>query len=437
MSDLDSIVSVSITAETLTPDQANFGIPLIAGHFPTSVFPERVRTYTKTSEMVTDGFGANDPIVRAAQRVIQNPRVTSLKIGRRANAPQQSILLTPDDTTEGLVVSVRVTTADGTSTTVTRTNGAAETPTTIATALQVLLDAIVGVTAVDNTGSVTCTPTTSDELNDFGAMTGLAALDQTADPGVVADLTAIRLEDPDWYGLGLDSNSKAEIAAAAAWAEAETILFGASSADAEVLLDTAGNIAETLEAAAYDRTYLLWSGSVLSYAGIAWMGDRFPSDPGSSTWAYKQLAGITRDALTATETAALESNNANYYVARAGINVTLQGTLASGRFIDITRTIDALIAAIQEEVYAVIVNQPKLPYTDSSVSLVKSIIRGVLREFQASSALDPETEPVVTAPLVADVSATDRANRLLPDVAFSARLAGAIHSITIQGTLAI
>ena len=80
-------------------------------------------------------------------------------------------------------------------------------------------------------------------------------LDETADPGIVADLTAIRLADPDWYGLGLDSNSKAEVEAAAAWAEAEQIIFGSNTADTEVVQGLAGNVQLVLQAAAYERTY--------------------------------------------------------------------------------------------------------------------------------------------------------------------------------------
>jgi hypothetical protein len=437
MSDLDPIVSVTITAETLTPDQANFGTPLIAGYFPTTVFAERVREYASTAEMIADGFGANDPIVRAASRVIQNPKVETFKVGRRALPAQQSIELTANNTTEGFVVRVTVVEQDGTSTAISRTNGGAETPTTIAAALAPLIDALTGVTAVAAVGVITCTPTTANDLIDYRAIAGLAVQDATPDPGIATDLAAIFAEDADWYGLGLDSNSKTEVAAAAAWAEAQTILFGATSADEEVLDDTAGNIAETLNAAAYDRTYLLWNRAVLSYAAIAWMGDRFPSDPGSSTWKFKQLSGITRDTLSTTQISNLESNQANYYVARAGINITCQGTLASGRFIDITRTIDALVNAIQVDTFTLIVNQPKLPYTNASVSLIKAELRGTLREFQDTGALDPETEPVITAPLVQDVSDVDRGNRLLPDINFSARLAGAIHSVQITGVLAI
>lgn len=435
--DLDDVVSVTITTEDLTPSQLNFGKPLIAAFFPPTVFPERSREYSKVSEAIADGFDTNAVVIRKARVLIQNPKVKTFKIGRKENGTVQLILLTPNDTTEGFIVTVTIISPDGTATVISRTNGAAETPTTIATALTALITAIVGLTATDNTGSLNADADTLGDLFDFTAIAGLAVLDQSVDPGVVADLTAIRAFDSDFYGVTLDSNSKLEIAPAAAWAEAETLIFGAESSDDEVLQDTAGNIAETLEVAAYDRTFLLWSGTVLSGAAGAWIGDRFPADPGASTWKFKQLTGIARDAHSTTAIANLRSNNANFYIARASINVTCDGTMASGRFIDITRTSDALIDQLQVEIFTLQVNLAKIPYTNASVSLAKSVIRGVIREFQGSSALDPETAPIIEAPLVEDVSTIDRGNRLLPDIEFSARIAGAIHEFQITGVLTI
>ena len=116
--------------------------------------------------------------------------------------------------------------------------------------------------------------------------------------------------------------------------------------------------------------------------------------------------------------------------------------MASGKFIDVTRTVDAIKAALQESLLTVLANAPKLPFTNASVALVESEIRGVLGEFQGTKeqpgALDPETPIVITAPRVQDVSTIDRANRLLPDIFFSARLSGAIHALNpIEGTLSI
>jgi hypothetical protein len=438
MPSLDSIVSVTITATTVTPSRAGFGTPLVAAFFPTSIFAERVRGYSSITGMTADGFLATDPVVRAVTAAFsQNPRPPTVKVGRRASAPTQSIKLTPDNILEGFDVTVTIVSPDGTSTVVSRVNGPAETVDTIATALQPLIDAVVDLTATDNTGSVSADADNLGELFDFRAVRGLEILDETPDPGLAADIAAIEAEDADWYGFALDSNSKAEVAVAAASIEALTKIFIATSADQEVLDDTAGNIAETLETAAFARTALLWSRAVLSYAGMAWLGKILPTDPGSATWALKTLAGITVDDLTDTEIAAIESNNANHYTSVAAVNVTRQGTTADGDFIDIQRTIDALTARIQEDIFAILVNLKKLPYTDGSVSLVKGTIRGALRAFQDTGALNPEVDPTVTAPLVATIATADRANRILPDVEFTAQLAGAIHKVNVQGTLTI
>lgn len=443
MSDLDTIVSVTITALTVTPDRAGFGVPLLLGFH--TVFPERVREYAGGSaavDMVADGFLTNDPLVRMARIVAsQNPRPATIKIGRRATGSAQSINLTPTNTTEGFVYTFSVVSPDGIVTAVTFTNGAAETVATIVTALVALFTAIAGLTATDNTTDLDLDADTLGELFDIQTATltrpGVDLIDNTPDSGIAADITAVELEDSDWYGTALDSNGKAEVAAAATSIEALTHIFTPTSADAEVLDDTAGNIAETLDVANLNRTALLWSGNVLSAAGAAWLGKNLPQDPGSITWAFKTLVGVAADNLTTTETSAVESNDANHYQRIAGVDITRLGTMASGQFIDVTRTIDAITARIQEGIFGLLVTLRKIPYTDKGVSLVKAEILGVLRDFQADGALDDAVEPVVTAPKVADIDTADIANRLLPDVSFTARLAGAIHSVVIDGTLTI
>ena len=42
---------------------------------------------------------------------------------------------------------------------------------------------------------------------------------------------------------------------------------------------------------------------------------------------------------------------------------------------------------------------------------------------------------IIQVPLSATVSANDKANRILRDVYFTARLTGAIHVVEVQGTL--
>jgi hypothetical protein len=43
----------------------------------------------------------------------------------------------------------------------------------------------------------------------------------------------------------------------------------------------------------------------------------------------------------------------------------------------------------------------------------------------------------VFVPRAIDIPANDKANRILPDVTFTAILAGAVHSVQVNGTLAL
>lgn len=96
MADLDQIITVQIDRNTTTPTQAGFGTPLLLGYFPTSIFPERVRTYTSLSGMVDDGFKTTDPLYIAASDLLaQNPSPPSFKVARRALAPTLTVDLTP------------------------------------------------------------------------------------------------------------------------------------------------------------------------------------------------------------------------------------------------------------------------------------------------------------------------------------------------------
>ena len=90
---LNDIVNITISTQTTAPTQAGFGTPLILSYH--TVFPELVREYTSTTDMVSDGFVAGSETIRAATAVFsQSPRVTSLLVGRQATAVEQTVLCT-------------------------------------------------------------------------------------------------------------------------------------------------------------------------------------------------------------------------------------------------------------------------------------------------------------------------------------------------------
>lgn len=435
---IDTIVNISITAQTTSVTRAGFGTPLAAGFH--TVFANRVRSYASGTEMVSDGFLATDPLVRLVNKIFsQNPKVTTVKVGRRASAPTQILNFIPTDITVGLVYSMAFTRMDGTTETASYTVVTADTVALIIDGLLAAIAALTGglaMTAVDNVTSFDLTADTAGDLFDVVVNKQLDVKDTTVDPGLTADLAAIELEDADWYGLLLDSNSEAECLAAAAWAEPLIKLFGCNSGDTDILDSVVTtDLFSDLQAAGFARTYPIWSGSILSYAAAAWMGDRFPADPGRSTWAFKQLASVTVDTLNGGQQTTVEGKGGNHYNRVKGVNITFPGKVAAGEFIDIVRFIDFLRDDLQTNIFALLVNLPKVPYTDVSVDLFRAEIKATI-ERNEPDAIVPNTT-VVTFPAVADVESTDRVNRLLPDGKFTSRLAGAIHATNLAGILTV
>ena len=434
MANPDNIVQVNITVQDAAVSQAGFGTPMILTH--ESVYgPELVREYASTAAMVSDGFSATGAAVAAATAVFaQNPKVPSLKVGRRTSSPTAqtrviTVAVVEDDTDYTISINGTDFTID---------SGAGATNLTIAAALETAINGgTEPVTATDNLDG------TIDLVADvagveFGLTHTVSLLtqdDQTTDAGIAADYAAVKLEDDDFYGVLMTSGSTLEAIALAAAVEADRKIFGFATADSDTLAGTGGNLAETLAAAGYNRTFLLFSQDFFDYAAAAWMGKQFPKDPGSSTWAFKSLAGVTVDQLTETQISNLEADDANHYTDTKGLSMTLQGTMASGRFIDITRGIDWLTVRMQERILQLLANSDKIPFTDAGVTALENEVRAQLQEAVSANLIT--TDYIVSPPAVADVSATDKANRVLGDLDFSATLAGAIHTVIINGSVSV
>lgn len=94
MASISDISQVSISLETVQITEDGFGTPMIADYH--TVFPERIRFYSRPSELLTDGFLVTSAAYKAAAAIAsQSPRPAQFAVGRRASAPDLEVDVTP------------------------------------------------------------------------------------------------------------------------------------------------------------------------------------------------------------------------------------------------------------------------------------------------------------------------------------------------------
>jgi hypothetical protein len=442
---LSDIVNVQISKQTASVARTGFGVPLIMSSeakFLASFAAVVAKEYTEISQLATDGFLTGGVTTAIATAIFsQNPKVDKVIIGKRTLSAAQRINLTVALVRNTQLYRITINGVD-----VDFTSDASAT----------IAEIVAGLVTAINASSVNTVVTATDvasttiqiDTDTAGVIFSLSITDRallnqqniTLDPGVVTDLNTIRTDptgNDTWYTVVLDNPGKPEILALAAAIEAIPRLFGATSGDSDILTGSSSDVASTLQDSAYARTFLIYHPAPYEAAAAAWAGKVLPLDPGSSTWKFKTLAGVPVYTLTPTERTNALTKNANIYERIAGNNITGEGVTSSGEFIDITQFIDFITARLMENIFFRLVNANKIPYTDAGIAIIENEVRGVMQLGISVGGFAADPAPVVTVPRAADVSSVDKANRLLPDVKFTAVLAGAIHKIEVNGIVTV
>lgn len=262
----------------------------------------------------------------------------------------------------------------------------------------------------------------------------------SGDASIDAALNAIANENNDWYGVVVDQAMVANFADVASWVETakKFAIFWITDVNAYDASKST-DLASVLKLANRNRSAVVWHAiptGGADYPDAAWMGEGFPYEPGTSTWAYKTLNGVTPDTLLASQETALKGKNCNYYTTVGGVSITQEGKVASGEYIDIIIGTDWIEARLREAVYSALVNNRKIPYDDTGIAMIEGLVKGVLNEAASKGILQADSI-AVTVPKYADIPQADKLARKLPDVKFSALYQGAIHSVTINGTISV
>jgi hypothetical protein len=482
---LDSVAQVSVNITQAGARARGFGNGLIVGTSAVLPLYERIRIYEELADVGTD-FGTSAAEYLAAQSFfLQDPAPTQVKIGRLFTGVQAGYL-------KGGAVSSTVGTYTGVSNggfditingvlkqlTGIDLSGAASMA-AVAADLQTALAAAVASTTCVWNATLSCfiitspttgtsssigyatAPTGGGSPTDMSALLGLTGVTGAlAVTGIAAETTtsglnALKLFDPDFYGLTL--TSFADVTAredAAAWAEANKCLFFHNTADTNAPLSGAtSDIGYVLKGLGYARSAGQYSTSN-PYAVVSMMSRalavNFDKPNSTITLKFKKEPGVAAEPLTPTQAAALKAKNYNYYVDRGGFNMLEEGVVANGRFIDEVMGLDWLQNAVQIAAFNELATAAtKIPLTDAGTArIVHAIKRDAMDKAVKNGLVAPGTwngEDVgeiksgdflgtgyyVYAEPVASQSSTDRDARVAPPITIICIGAGAIHSVQV------
>jgi hypothetical protein len=312
-----------------------------------------------------------------------------------------------------------------------------QTTTQIATAIVALVP--TGVTASNSSSpTVTFTVTTHGNIWLPSGVNGGDYTNTTATAAPDTDLTAALLVDNSWYGISGEWLDATNIGLIASWAESNKKMHFYSTGDT-ACIETGGGVFATQQALSQKRSVGLFERTPGNYGAIGWLAAGLVPFPGSYNFAYKTIAGDTVDVLTPTQITNVQNHNGNFTIDFAGDNIAIDGRSAQGQFADIQIGIDGLTADIQVSVAILLVTVPKLPYTKKGMSAVSSAVAGALQRAVDGGFLsnDSGDEFKVTIPELKNVSASDKQNRILRNVNFTAVAQGAINKMIINGTVSI
>lgn len=274
---------------------------------------------------------------------------------------------------------------------------------------------------------------------------------------VITELTA----DPRYYMMAVDNTfSVAEQKQLAAAIEAATKInyLGAfldvepNVRDQDLTTDTT-TMAKYFYTNTYDSNFVVYDDSanqdnykqvaVCSYFATV---DYTAARPLGQA-AFKQFSGQTPTTLTDTQFSNITTKNCNLYAAfgEVGRNITYKGVVPTGTFIDTIIGANWLNYNITYNIYDLLVQLPKLSYTNSDFNKLYSVIASALEQSKQFGLIAAGTDSLtgidypkgyeISIPSPASVSAADKANGVLNNIIVTAVLAGNIVKITLTSYL--
>lgn len=248
---------------------------------------------------------------------------------------------------------------------------------------------------------------------------------------LVSALNDLIKTNNDFYYLVSVEQGDDEIAALAQWVSTQEKIYAAS---------TSSETLYTMLNGLYDNVFLLVHDQPRQYPAEGLVALLAPQEIGSYTWTFKTIQGVSPAAYDDTKINDIHEHNACTYIKEGGVNITSHGVATSGEYIDVVQSTHFIKARMTEAVFRLLATNPKIPYTDAGIAMVVAAVDDVLKQaFKQGIIADENGEPLytITVPQRAEIPANTRAQRILPDIEWSATIAGAVEKVEIRGVLTI
>lgn len=447
MANIDRIVKIDIALNTTGISKEGFStMMIVAPHCHTL---GRVATYTSADQLLDDGFKSTDKAYKMAVAAFsQIPRPALIKLGRqKVNGGVVTVGSVSSTGKYTVTVSTKDSNGNVTKKDYSYTNNKGSVSEILAGLVgeftkdtDSLLDAVV------ENDSVKLTTKDSESVFAISVSKMLTFIEAESTEPIADTMSAIVGSDNDWYSLHTTYRTQEEVLEFAEWTEAHTKIYGVTLleegvTDSEVTTDTGYKLQEQN----YYRTHWWYHPDADNeFVDVAITARCFSVKPGGETWALKKLAGTSAVNLSETKYVAVTKKNGNTFEKVRNISITQNGKVAAGEWIDVIRFRDWLQEEMSVNILNALVNSNKIPYTDEGIAIIESQIKMTLDLGRKRGGIAPDEYNedgtlnrgyVVEVPLATSISANTKASRVLEDVKFKARLAGAIHVVNVDGAV--
>ena len=297
-----------------------------------------------------------------------------------------------------------------------------------------------------------------DIAEDFGTTTpeykmASAIFQQNNRPSIIAlyrreegdtieqSLNKVTAINNSWYGLLIPEREAVYLNRAGAWAQSNRKFFFGCSDDV-----TAVNKLTIIR----DRDARLIHSSPLDFPDCAWVGRCLASQPGSLTWKWKTLIGQSVCNFGITDLNYIRANHGQALQEQSGQVFTNEGITTAGEYIDVIIGMDWIESELQTGLLGLFLNNDIISFDNVGISQVESVFIDVFSragknkivaeattESELAESYDGRYLFWLNIPEREDVSANDRALRLLSGCEFEYTLAGAIHEVKVKGKIII